>query len=167
MAVHLADVEFTSGDTAAAIAHIEDILPWTRAYGSRDFLCGVLGNLAAYYNAAGNLAGARAAAADVLRDSGGRSPDGIFSALAIEHAALTFALSGDPVRAATLAGYAEAACRRHGYERDGTESAMRTRLSAVLAARLTADEREQHAAAGERLRPSAAVALAMDTACES
>ena len=69
---------------------------------------------------------------------------------------------GDNFRpSAQLAGYAEAAFKRLGYQREYTEFTTRTRLESVLYGKLTPIERDSLLATGATLSPEGAVGLAV------
>ncbi len=70
-------------------------------------------------------------------------------------------VGGDPSRAAILKGYADAALRAQGFEREFTETITHDRLSALLMERLGSDEISGRLAQGAALSPEAAIALSL------
>ena len=83
------------------------------------------------------------------------------NSFALEHLALVLALENDHAHAAQLAAHADAALRNLGSEREFTEKTTRTRLDALLAERLSSDQRESLTARGAAMRNDEAVALAL------
>jgi tetratricopeptide (TPR) repeat protein len=161
---NLAECEHARGRTQRAIAIVREILPTDRSGTDRNMLATHLGNLAGYLVAVDDLAEAAVAAREAVAIRAAQDPDHAYIASSVEHIALVVALGGDLVRAATLEAYADAAFRRHGLEREHTETATRDRLSALIRAGIEPEELRRLAAAGEELRPEAAIALALEEA---
>ena len=160
-ALNLAEVEHERGQTQRAIALVRETLPRARA-GHRGLFVIVLSSLAGYLVAAGDLAGATAAACEAIEVLAAHEPDDARVAMTIEHLALAVALRGDLARAATLEGYADAAFERQGYEREFTETTTHVRLAAILREGLALDELARPMAEGAALTPEAAIALALE-----
>jgi hypothetical protein len=99
---------------------------------------------------------------DAIGLRGGREPDHVQVAIAIEHLALAVALRGDLVPAATLGAYADAAFERHGYLRDFAETTTHDRLTGLLRDELAPDELARLSAEGATLTPEAAIGLALE-----
>ena len=89
-------------------------------------------------------------------------PDHAYIAIVIEHLALVIALRGDRARATKLEGYADAACARHGYPREFTETTTHDRLTALLREERAPDELARLSGEGAALTPEAAVALELE-----
>ncbi len=68
----------------------------------------------------------------------------------------------DLVRAATLEGYADAALRAQGFEREFTETTTRDRLMALLADQLAPADLSRLLTEGAALSPQAAITLAVE-----
>jgi predicted ATPase/class 3 adenylate cyclase len=158
----LAEVEHGRGQTQRAITLVREICDVGQNVDASPTDIGTaLSNLAGYLVAIGDLAGA----AEAARDAAGvyaREPDHAQVAFAIEHLALVHALRGDLTRAAVLEGYADAACRQHGSEREFTETATHDRLKVLFREQLAADELARLAAEGAAMAPEVAIALALD-----
>jgi predicted ATPase/class 3 adenylate cyclase len=160
-ALNLAEVEHARGRSHRAIELSREVVAELRARSDRTLLANVLANVAGYLAAVNELDEACAAACEAIREHATRDPGDAYVAMAIEHLALALALSGDLSRAATLAGYSDDALRRHGFEREFTETTTRDRLTAVLSERLDAAALERLSATGSGLAPEDAVALAL------
>ncbi len=160
-ALNLAELEHARGRTERAIALVRETLPAARANADRSTLANVLTNLAGYFAAVDDLPEARAAAREAILEFAARDAGGAGLAIAIQHLSLTLALGGDLTRAATLTGYGDAALRRHGFEREFTETKTRDRLNAVLSEGIAPPELGRLLAEGAALTPEAAVALAL------
>lgn len=80
----------------------------------------------------------------------------------IEHLALVYALRGDFARADTMEGYAVAAFRKIGFDRELTERRTHDRLTALLREGLAPIELARLTAEGAALKPEAAAALALE-----
>ena len=159
--LNLAEVEHTRGNTRRGIEILTEILPNARDR-DRDVLVTTLANLAAYHATVGDVVASRAAACDVVRELAPNEPTATFLSVALEHLSLALALAGDLERAAALHGYADAALRASGFERQFTEIQTNERVAALLAERLPPDDLARRLAAGATLRPEAAIALALE-----
>jgi cytochrome b len=122
----------------------------------------MLMNLAGYLAAVDELSEACAAAREAISMLAAHEPAGAIVAITVEHLALAIALGGDLSRAATLAGYADAALQRHGYEREFTERATHDRLTTLLRDNPEHDGLARLLADGAALTSEAAVALACE-----
>jgi predicted ATPase len=162
MAVNLAEMEHERGETARAIAIGNEALEEFRRSRDRNGLVQMLGNLAGYYAAAGDLQAAREAAREAIAELAGREPEAAFVSIAIEHFALALALGGELSRAAVLAAYADRALIRHGYEREFTERTTRDRLDRLLHDGLAPDELEARLVEAAGLTPEGAIARVLD-----
>lgn len=162
MALSVAEVEHARGQTQRAVALVREVLPAFRTQNDSQRLVGALANLAGYLAALDDFSGARETANEAIRELAGREPEAAFVAIAIEHLALALALSGEVLRAVALAGYADAALQRHGYEREFTETTSHDRLSAFLREHFSPDDLARRLAEGAVLSPETAVALALE-----
>jgi tetratricopeptide (TPR) repeat protein len=159
---NLAECEHARGRTQRAIEIVREILPMDRRATDRGMLATHLANLAGYLIAVDDIPEAAAAAREAIALRAAQDPDHGYIASSLEHIALISALGGDLVRAATLEAYADAAFRRHGLEREHTETETRDRLTTLLRAGLESEELWRLSATGEALRPEAAIALALE-----
>jgi predicted ATPase/class 3 adenylate cyclase len=159
---NLAECEHARGRTQRAIAIVREILPTDRGGSDRGMLATHLANLAGYLIAVDDLPEAASAAREAVALRAAQDPDHAYIASSLEHIALICALGGDLERAARLEAYADAALRRHGLEREHTETATHDRLTGLLHAGLSPEELRRSSAAGEALRPEAAIALALE-----
>jgi predicted ATPase len=160
MTLNLAEVEHARGRTSRSIELVRGVLPVFQAERNRSAIANVQRNLAGYLVADGQIAAARATACDAIRELA-LDPEHSFVTMSIEHLALALALDGELARAAKLAGYADAAHRRHGYARESTESITYERLTALLAAELPAEELEAFLEQGGSFSAESAVVLAL------
>jgi ATP/maltotriose-dependent transcriptional regulator MalT len=159
---NLAECEHARGRTQRAIAIVREILPTDRSGTDRGMLATHLANIAGYLIAVDDLPEAAAAAREAVALRAAQDPDHAYIASSLEHIALIGALGGDLERAARLEAYADAALRRHGLEREHTETATHDRLTGLLRAGLSPEELRRSSAAGEALQPEAAIALALE-----
>jgi len=159
-AVNIAEIEHARGQTQRAVTVVRETLAATPS-GPDEYL--LLHNLAGYLAAMDDLSGAAAAAGESIRVRAAQVAEDVHVAIAIEHAALVFALRGDLVRAASLEGYADATIHRSGFHREFTETTTYDRLAALLAAGLAIDELARVTAQGAALAPEAAIALALES----
>ncbi len=162
VAMNLAEVEHARGRTQSAIAIVRELLPGFRGHSDRTSYANVLSNLSGYLAAAGDLDAARETAREAIAELAERDPDIGLIATAIEHLALTLVLVGDVHRACVLAGYADAAYRRLGFERESTEQITHDRLTALLNERLGPDPTTRTLAEGAALARPAAIILALE-----
>jgi predicted ATPase/class 3 adenylate cyclase len=159
---NLAECEHARGRTQRAITIVREILPTDRSGSDRGMLATHLANLAGYLIAVDDLLEAAAAAREAVALRAAQDPDHAYVASGLEHIALICALGGDLERAARLEAYADVALRRHGLEREYTETATHDRLTGLLRAGLTPEHLRRSNAAGEALPPEAAIALALE-----
>jgi predicted ATPase len=159
---NLAECEHARGRTQRAIAIVREILPTDRSGTDRGMLATHLANLAGYLIAVGDVSEAAAAAREAVALRAAQDPDHAYIASGLEHIALISALGGDLERAATLEAYADAAFRRHGLEREHTETATHERLIALLRTGLSPEELQRLTSAGASMRPEVATALALE-----
>ncbi len=150
--------EFMRGLPHRAIAISNDFLPARRATADQWSLAFGLSNLGGYLCAAGDAAGAEAAANEAVALFAAIEPDSPNVAMAIEVVALARALRGDLERAAILEAFADAAFARHGFERELNTVVVFDRLQALLAAMPDA-ELARARAYGAALSGEAVVAL--------
>jgi tetratricopeptide (TPR) repeat protein len=160
--VNLAEENHASGETRRAIELVREMLAAERAAGDRNMLANVMANFAAYLVAVDDFPEACATARELIRELAPRDPTRAFIAMALEPLALALAVGGDLARAAALEGYADAALRAQGFEREFTETTTHDRLMALLAERLAPDDLARRLAEGVALSPEAAIALALE-----
>jgi predicted ATPase/class 3 adenylate cyclase len=126
-AVNLAEFEFISGNTPAAIRYANEAVADARRAGHLPTLANLRTNLAGYLLSMDQVAEARQAACEAL--SLNRALDHHGHALpCVEHLALAHALSGNFQDAARLLGYTESHYRRTGQVRDLAEQRGHDRL---------------------------------------
>ncbi len=159
--VQLSEFEHQRGRTERAIALARELLPAARAGADRGFYGTVLAMLAGYLAAVDDVSAASEAAREAIRHVASHDPQSRMIGVSVEQLALALALSDDLRRAALLAGYADAAARTQGYDREYTERTTYLRLSTVLRERLGAAEHEVLLAEGAGLTVEAAIALAL------
>jgi tetratricopeptide (TPR) repeat protein len=163
IAITLAELQHQRGQTTTAVALAQEVLGALRADRDRQSLAGALANLCGYLVALDRLSEARAVALEAFRISTDHDRSGIFVTDAVEHAALTVALSNDLESSAKLAGYAGAAFQRLGYQREYTERKTRTRLESLLSKKLAPIEHDSLLATGATLSPEDAIGLAIES----
>jgi tetratricopeptide (TPR) repeat protein len=161
-ATNLAEVEHALGQTQRAIAIAHEILPTLRSGKDRLLLVVTLVNLAGFLAAIDDCSGALTVAREAVGILAALEPGSVYIGIGIEHLALVHALRGNVARAATEEGYAAAAFRRHGFEREFTERTTYDRLIALLRGALSPDELDRLLAEGAALTPEAAIALALE-----
>jgi len=162
MASNLAETEHARGRTGQAVEIMLGILPTARAGAATGAVAVMLNNLAGYLAAAGDLSGAATAIGEAIVVNADAESHRAHAAVAIEVAALVFALRGDVARAAMLEGYADATLRRYGFEREFTERTTNERLALVLRQGLSSEELARLTEEGASLPSHDAVALALD-----
>jgi tetratricopeptide (TPR) repeat protein len=160
-AANLAENEHRLGHTQRAIEIAHELLPALRSGKDKGLLISTLANLAGYLAATDDLSGALTAAREAITLLATQEPGHVQIGIGIEHLALVHALRGDVERSATEEGYVDAAFRRHGYERENTETTTCNRLTALLREGLAPRELDRLLAEGAALTPEAAVALAL------
>ena len=159
--LNLAEMAHGAGNTERAIALVRQLFPGLRSLPDKKLVANALSNLAAYLVQVGEVEEAREAAREAIELLVVQEPENGVVAIAIEHLALLAALDGNLVRAATLEGYAGAAYRRVGDEREGTERVTYNRLSSILSEALAPGELTRMLADGAALSTEAAIALAL------
>lgn len=179
-AINLAEAEFGSGDTRAAIARGRDALSAARALGASLLIAAALQNLAGYLLATDDAHGTAHepagvdAAARFARESLALAVEngyGAHASFAIGHLADVLARRGKLREGALLTGYADRRLREAGVEREAPEQraydALRARFShAVERSELDGDELDRALRDGASLDDDAAVRLALDLTAE-
>jgi predicted ATPase/class 3 adenylate cyclase len=122
---------FDRGDLLLALALSRKGVEQCRDFGHRWLLGAFLCDITAYACLTGGFAEARAAAPGAFENFRSLNNE-IGTAWTIERVALLAACEGRIPEAAALAGYCEAAFEAHHWPRDGTQTAVRTRLIALL-----------------------------------
>lgn len=157
--LNLAELCFMDGDVAGALdfaVRAEAEAAEHRALATRAH---ILGNIAGYRLAQGEIAAALEAAREALRLNRALRQDN-FAVICLEHLALAALLQGDLPRAARLVGHTEAQYRAGDQIRDRLEQAGHARLVAGLAARLGPAELQSYRAEGAAMSAEEADALA-------
>jgi predicted ATPase len=154
-ALNHAELECASGQPELAIRYARQAIDEARRAGCVAILANLLANLAGYLLAINNAAGAREAAKEALVLN--RALDHHdWSVPCLEHLALAYALSGEPLQAARLLGYTEGYFQRTNQARDRLEQAGRDRLVALLQDSLTEADHAVLRAEGEAWTEDAA-----------
>jgi len=156
----LGEIEHARGHTERAVALGREAVAGFRDLRERFNLTLSLVNLCGYLLALDRLSEARATGFEALNEARKHDPESYGAACAIEHLALLFVLEGDNMRGAQLAGYADAALRRVGFEPWFTEKTSRARLESVLRERLAEREMLRLMTIGKELSAGEAIALA-------
>jgi non-specific serine/threonine protein kinase len=155
----LSEIEFDAGNTSRALELASDALEGARqirdARNEMYFLC----NISCYHLALGDFESAHRASREALLLSRHREPLAV--QIAVQHAATAAALRGRPARAARLRGYADAWCRRNGWERGPTERAGYDILERSLHEQLSAEQIATLVNEGASLEEDAALAEAL------
>ena len=159
----LAEVEYVSGNFAAARRHGAEATAIDERRGVENAVSADRCDLAAYAIADGDLGDACAQARTVIAMND-RVDQPVHLTIAIDHLAVVAALRGDAERAARLLGYTDAMFRRLAYARQPVEQRGEEQARAVLAQRLDDDAAVLLAAEGEALGRDAAVAEALAVA---
>ena len=161
--LNVAEFEHALGKTERAVVILQETLADIKSAPTRFESVYVNGacNLIGYLVALDRLAEARVTARELLLRHGSDAIHIGQNSFALEHLALVLALENDHAHAAQLAAHADAALRNLGSEREFTEKTTRTRLDALLAERLSSDQRESLTARGAAMRNDEAVALAL------
>jgi predicted ATPase/class 3 adenylate cyclase len=135
----LAEIEAADGQLDEAIATAREAEAALRQSGNVRLLYITLSNLAGYLLAAGEIEAGEAAGVEGLRLAQAHGDDFVVHVL-VEHLALAAAHSGEPVRAARLAGYGSTVYRSDR-AREHIESRNWASLTAHLDAALPSDEK--------------------------
>ncbi|MEO6990875.1 MAG: hypothetical protein ABI346_05805, partial [Candidatus Baltobacteraceae bacterium] len=159
--LNLAETEHARGNSARAIASVREILPHAARLLGREQHANLLGNLAGYLLATGEVAGARAAAKESVELLATSAPSATFVAIALEHLALARALQGEAEPAARLLGYSDAALRELGFTREFNEQGTHVRLLAVLHASMSQRDFDKLITAGAGWSPEQAIEAAL------
>jgi predicted ATPase/ribosome-binding protein aMBF1 (putative translation factor) len=160
----LAEVEYVSGDFAAARRYGAEATQIDERRGVENAVSADRCDLAAYAIADGDLDDACAQARAVIAMND-RVDQPVHLTIAIDHLAVVAALRGDAERAARLLGYTDAMFRRLAYTRQPVEQRGDDQARAVLAERLGEEATVLLAAEGEALGRDDAVAEALSVAC--
>jgi predicted ATPase/class 3 adenylate cyclase len=155
--LNIAEVEHALGNTAEAIDLARDLIPRASQLIGREQHANLLANLSGYLLALDDVPSARAAALESIGLLAGADAESVVLSIALEHFALAVARQGQSERAARLQGYSDAAFGRAGYRREHTEALTHRSLTALLEERLSAGERDRHAARGAALTPHQAI----------
>jgi predicted ATPase/class 3 adenylate cyclase len=158
----LAEIEAADERFDEAIAIAREAEAALRQSGNVRFLYITLSNLAGYLLAAGEIEAGHAAGLEGLRLAQAHGDDFVVHVL-VEHLALAAARSGEPVRAARLAGYGSTVYRSDR-AREYTESRNWASLMAGLDAVLTPDEKTALMQEGAAWTEDQAAAAAVDGA---
>ena len=158
----LAEIEAADERFDEAIATAREAEAALRQSGNVRFLYITLSNLAGYLLAAGEIEAGQAAGLEGLRLAQAHGDDFVVHVL-VEHLALAAAHSGEPVRAARLAGYGSTVYRSDR-ARERTESRNWARLMADLDAVLTPDDKTALMQEGAAWSEDQAAAAAVDGA---
>jgi predicted ATPase/DNA-binding SARP family transcriptional activator len=157
-AANLAEIEHSRGNTEYAITLAQASVSYFRSSGDRTHFLKMLANVCGYLTALDRLTEAKAAGREALHElREQRNTSNVLSTL--EHVALVFALEGNLVDAAKIAGFTDAAIRRTHREREQTETVTRRRLERLLNDRITADELKLLFENGARLTEDAVITL--------
>ena len=161
--LNVAEFEHALGKTERAVVILQETLADIKSAPTRfeSVYVNAACNLIGYLVALDRLAEARVTARELLLRHGSDAIHIGQNSFALEHLALVLALENDHAHAAQLAAHADAALRNLGSEREFTEKTTRTRLDALLAERLSSDQRESLTARGAAMRNDEAVALAL------
>jgi predicted ATPase len=153
--ISLAELEFRLGSIDEAVALGRRAVSGQRSIGRRAYLGLALSNLAAYLIERGDVAEAKACAAEALAVL--RHERRYFVRQCLQRWALIGALDGRYEAAALLIGFVDAGYRRDGQIRQPTEQRVHDRLSTALAAALPAAELQALAARSEQWSAAQAV----------
>jgi ATP/maltotriose-dependent transcriptional regulator MalT len=157
-----AEIEYARGSTERAVANVRAALAVIATDTNRQLRSMLLGNLAGYLVAAGDVEAGCRAGREAIRGLAAAEPTSPYAIISLEHLALGLALGGDHPRAALLAGYVDAAMRGGEITREFTEQTTHDRLAALLQERLGGDELERRHSEGAGLTGEAAIALALE-----
>lgn len=152
--LNLAEAEHARGASSRAVEIATSEIARAERLPNRGDWAFLMRNIAGYLNAVDDVSGARSAARKAISYYAANEPDGPFTAVALEHLALSIALEGDYMTAAALEGYVDKTLSRFGFEREYTERTTHERLVALLEEHLDKKELAELVSHGERL-PSA------------
>jgi len=156
----LAEIDWTAGNLGAALETYREAIALTRKSlpGRRRTLGLYLTNLAGVYTESGELD----AALDAAREGLALHQDSGYAWFTLDHLALRGALAGNPVAAARIAGYTDAAHEANGAARQPNEARARDRLNAILREKLPTDELERLLAEGAKMSDDDACRMALE-----
>lgn len=158
--VYLAYSTYMSGSIAEAIVMANKTLALIRPTGNVHLLGIMQMDLAAFLCAADDLHGAAHAAFEAIGKFISIETESSNVAMAIEILGLVCALRGDYTRAAMLAGFADAAVERNGFERDAASLRTHRRLTALIEESFSPRDLERLRNEGARFSPEAAASFA-------
>ena len=158
--INLAEVEHARGATSKAVEIAALEVPRAERLPNRSDWAFLLRNLAGYLNATDDVGGARDAASKAITFYAAQDLAGPFTAIALEHLALSMAVDGECKTAATLEGYVQKTLAQLGFEREYTERTSHERLLRILGENLAKQELTKLLSEGKRLRASDALASA-------
>jgi predicted ATPase len=160
--LNLAEMEHARGATSTAVEiALSGISPAERLPNRGDWAF-LMRNLAGYLNAINDVSGAREAASKAIAFYSSHDPEGPFTAIALEHLALSLAIEGNVQTAAPLEGYIEKTLTDLGFEREYTELTSHERLMDILRKSLAQDQLAILLARGERMQAHEALAGAVN-----
>ncbi len=135
---NLAELEFSVGhpDEALRMANEVREMEWRK---DKFNIALSDANIAGYRIAIGDLAGAIQSAREALRFAR-EAQSALYTAIALQHLALAFALSGDVRPSARMFGFVNARFKVLGYQREYTEQWSYDQLVAKLCEHLSSDE---------------------------
>jgi predicted ATPase/class 3 adenylate cyclase len=162
LSANLAEIEFAQGRRDAAIKRAREALAAARRSGNLRLIAGILGNLAGYLLSAGNPREAASAALESLRSARALGWS-YWIAICLEHLSLVAALDSRTYDAARLVGYTDAWYTAEGRVRQPTEQATWVRVSALLDAAFSKEERARFMAEGALWSERQAIEIAETT----
>ncbi|GAC1418645.1 MAG: hypothetical protein NVSMB64_28250 [Candidatus Velthaea sp.] len=158
---NMALLESACGDQQRALELATDAVALGRELQDKSLLANLLVNLAAFSIAQGQLERAKTVAHEAIT-LGRKRRYAIPLCIAIEHLALIAALEGESVAPARLLGFTSKAMEGAGFTREVAELPGYRRLTALLAERLTDDQRARLMAEGEALTEQQAIEEVLD-----
>jgi tetratricopeptide (TPR) repeat protein len=156
----LAEVQFGTGAAGKAVVTIKEVIADARMSNDRRALAHAGSNLAAYSLVLGDLAEARSAAQDSLREARSLGLP-LYLICDIEHLAVVGAQTGQVEQAARLIGHCDAWYQAQGITRQGTEDVGYNRVMALLTEALPEAARKRLLAEGAGWDQSQAAAEAL------
>ncbi len=160
-AANLAEIEHSRGNTEHAVRLAQASVSYFRSSGDRTHFLKMLANVCGYLTALDRLTEAKAAGREALHElREQRNTSNVLSTL--EHVALVFALEGNLVDAAKIAGFTDAEIRRARLEREQTETITRRRLEGLLNERIAASELKLLFENGAQLTESDVITLGFE-----
>jgi predicted ATPase/class 3 adenylate cyclase len=156
----LAEVQFGTGAAGKAVVTIKEVIADARMSNDRRALAHAGSNLAAYSLALRDLAEARSAAQDSLREARSLGLP-LYLICDIEHLAVVGVQTGQVEQAARLLGHCDAWYQAQGITRQGTEEVGYNRVMALLTEALPEAARKRLLAEGAGWDESQAAAEAL------